>query len=326
MKAKFAVYLLLVALLVSACSPAQEAPAEAVTVRVMAMKGPTGMGMAYLMDQAEKQAGTNAYECSLVPTADLITPKLAQGEVDIAAVPANLASVLYNNTDKSVQVIAINTLGVLYIVESGESVHSVEDLRGKTIYSSGKGTTPEYTLNYILRSNGIDPQKDVTIEWKTEQTENLTALMSKENTIALLPEPFVTIAQEKSDQIRVAFGLNEEWEKIQADEKEPSAMVTGVVIVRRAFAEENPDAVHAFLKDYKASIEYVNTNVDEGAKLIGKYEIVTEDIAKKAIPACNITFVEGDELKQTLSGYLSVLLEENPAAVGGALPEDDFYY
>ena len=240
--------------------------------------------------------------------------------------PANLAAVLYNNTKGQVEVLAVNTLGVLYIVESGESVSSVADLRGKTIYASGKGATPEYALNYILSENGVDPEKDVNIEWKSEHAECLAALLAEENAVAMLPQPFVTTAQMKNDKIKVCLDLNAEWDAVQAGSDAPSQLITGVVAARKAFIEENPEAVAAFMESYAASVEFVNANVDEAAELIGKYEIVPAAVAKKAIPACNIIFLAGGEMRQALSGYLNVLFEQNPKAVGGALPGEDFYY
>lgn len=303
------------------------AAAEGVAVNVMALKGPTAMGMVQFMNAAQSgEIADNSYNFSIVAAVDEVTPNLVQGKVDIAAVPANLASVLYNNTEGAVQVLAINTLGVIYIVENGESVQSVEDLRGKTLYASGKGATPEYGLRYILSANGIDPDKDLTIEWKSEHAECLTALMADENAIAMLPQPFVTTAQMKSEGIRVALDLTEEWDKLQEGAESPSAMITGVVVARKEFVEQNPEAVAAFLDHYKASVEYVNANTEEAAQLVGQYDIVTAEVAQKALPACNITFIEGEEMKEKLSGYLAVLLEQNPQSVGGALPADDFYF
>ena len=296
-------------------------------VTVTALKGPTAMGMVKLMDEAESGAvDGNAYTFDIAAAVDEVTPKIVKGETDIAAVPANLASVLYNNTQGEVQVLAVNTLGVLYIVESGDSVNSVEDLRGKTIYASGKGATPEYALNYILSENGIDPEKDVTIEWKSEHAECLAALLAEDNAIAMLPQPFVTTAQTKSDKIQVRLDLTAEWDAIQTNSEAPSQLITGVVVVRKQYAQENPEAVEAFLKSYAESVEYVNANVEDAAQLVGKYEIVPAAVAQKAIPACNITCITGADMQQKLSGYLNVLFEQNPKAVGGALPADDFYY
>lgn len=301
--------------------------AQSVDVRIAALKGPTAMGMVQFMDQTDTGALTdNNYQFSIAAAIDEINPMLAKGELDIAAVPANVASVLYNNNSAGFQVLAINTLGVLYIVESGDTVSSVSDLRGKTIYATGKGSTPEYALNYILTGNGIDPDTDVTIEWKSEAAECLSALLAQENAIAMLPQPFVTTAQTKSDGIRVALDLTAEWDALQQGNAAPSTLITGVVIARREFVETNPEAVSAFLDHYKASVEYVNANSAEAAQLVGKYEIVTAEIAEKALPACNITFIESSEMQEKLSGYLAVLLEQNPKSVGGALPGDDFYF
>lgn len=301
--------------------------ADAAPIRVMALKGPTAMGMVKLMDTSEAGAvNGNSYEFTIAASPDEVTPKLVQGEADIAAVPANLASVLYNNTEGQVQVLAINTLGVLYIVENGETVKTASDLRGKTIYASGKGSTPEYALNYILSENGIEPAKDVTIEWKSEHSECVAALAGDPSGIAMLPQPFVTTAQTKNDKLRVALDLTKEWEALQEGAENPSALVTGVVVVRSEFAAQHPEEVNAFLDSYRESVEYVNSNIDDAASLIEKYDIVPAAVAKKALPYCNITFLEGSEMKSRLSGYLKVLKEQNPKAVGGSLPSDDFYY
>ena len=308
-------------------SQAETASGEETAVNVMALKGPTAMGMVQLMDNAEAgPVNGNSYTFTIAASADEVTPKLVQGEADIAAVPANLASVLYNNTEGQVQVLAINTLGVLYIVENGDSVQTVSDLAGKTIYASGKGSTPEYALNYILSENGIDPEADVTIEWKSEHSECVAALASDEDGIAMLPQPFVTTAQTQNENLRIALDLTEEWDALQADAETPSALLTGVVVVRTAFAEEHPEAVNAFLDSYRESVDYVNANVTDAAALIEKYDIVTAAVAEKALPYCNITFIEGSEMQEKLSGYLNVLYEQNPTSVGGALPADDFYY
>lgn len=308
-------------------SQTETASGEETAVNVMALKGPTAMGMVQLMDNAEAgPVNGNSYTFTIAASADEVTPKLVQGEADIAAVPANLASVLYNNTEGQVQVLAINTLGVLYIVENGDSVQTVSDLAGKTIYASGKGSTPEYALNYILSENDIDPEADVTIEWKSEHSECVAALASDEDGIAMLPQPFVTTAQTQNENLRIALDLTEEWDALQADAETPSALLTGVVVVRTAFAEEHPEAVNAFLDSYRESVDYVNANVTDAAALIEKYDIVTAAVAEKALPYCNITFIEGSEMQEKLSGYLNVLYEQNPTSVGGALPADDFYY
>ena len=288
------------------------------SIKVAALKGPTAMGLTKFMDDDEKN--NLPYEFTIAGAADEITPLIAQGKVDFACVPANLGAVLYKKTEGKISALAINTLGVLYICENGDTVKSVADLKGKTIYSSGKGATPEYALNFILKSNGIE--NDVNIEWKSEHSECLAALLANENAVAMLPQPFVTTAQMKNEGVRVAIDLNDAWDDLNLS----STLLTGIVVVRKEFAENNPDAVKDFLERYSASVKFVNENVDEAAELIGKYDIVPAAVAKKAIPSCHIVCISGDEMKSKLSGYLQVQFEQLPASVGGAMPADDFYY
>ncbi len=223
------------------------APADRTAIRVASLKGPTTMGMVKLMSDREAGSTLHDYEFNMYGTADEIVPLLINGSVDVALVPANLASVLYNKTDGALQVAAINTLGVIYVVESGDTIKSIEDLRGKTIYSTGKGTTPEYALNYILMQNGMEPGKDVTVEFKSEATELAVMLSGAENTIAVLPQPYVTTVQMQNDKVRVALSLTEEWDKVSSD----SGMVTGVLLVRKEFAEANKAAFDEFLGEYQ---------------------------------------------------------------------------
>lgn len=297
------------------------------SVNILALKGPTAMGMVSLMNQADQGEVTDEnYNFQIVASPDEVTPAIAQGTADIAAVPANLASVLYQKTDGNVQVLTINTLGVLYLVENGDQIQSISDLRGKTIYASGKGATPEYALNYILKENGLISGEDVQIEWKSEHTECVAALAEHEDAIALLPQPFVTTAQSKNDSLRVALDLTEEWDNIQKKNGGNSSLVTGVTVVRTEFVQEHPEIVEDFMERYQESVTFVNDHVEEAAKLIGNYDIIPEEIAKKALPECNIVYIDGAEMKEKLSGYLEVLEQENPQAVGGALPADEFYY
>lgn len=297
------------------------------SVNILALKGPTAMGMVSLMNQVDKGEVTDEnYNFQIVASPDEVTPAIAQGTADIAAVPANLASVLYQKTDGGVQVLTINTLGVLYLVENGNQIQSISDLKGKTIYASGKGATPEYALNYILKENGLTPGEDVQIEWKSEHTECVAALAEHEDAIALLPQPFVTTAQSKNDSLRVALDLTEEWDNIQKENGGNSSLMTGVTVVRTEFVQEHPEIVEDFMERYQESVTFVNDHAEEAAKMIGNYDIIPEEIAKKALPECNIVYIDGAEMKEKLSGYLEVLKQENPQSVGGALPADEFYY
>ena len=288
-------------------------------IEVAALNGPTGMGLVKLMADEE---GKGTYEFTLAGSADMVTPGLIKGDIDIACVPANLASVLYNKTGGRLVTLAVNTLGVMYILERGESVKTISDLKGRTLYVSGKGSTPEYTINFLLRSNGLDPEKDVNIDYKSEHAECLTALMKDADALAMLPQPFATVAQTKKDDIRVVLDLTKEWEALESG----SNMITGVVVANKAFVQENPDAVKAFLDSYAQSVAYVNGNIPEAASLIGSYGIVDASVAEAAIPYCNIVCVTGEEMRGMLSGYLTVLMKQDAASVGGALPGEDFYF
>ena len=322
---------LVMCLSLAACGGDQEeeTPAEdPVTVRVAALKGPTAMGMVKLMSDSDAAAESgeettgNTYDFTLAASADEVSPKLMQGELDIACVPANLASVLYNRTDGGIVTLAVNTLGVLYIVENGNSVQSMADLAGRTIVASGKGSTPEYALRYLLTENGIDPDTGVTIDWKSEHSECVASLASGAATIAMLPQPFVTVAQTQLPDLRVALDLTEEWDALDNG----SALLTGVVVARADFVKEHPAAVSNFLEQYSASVDWVNANTAEAAELIGGYDIVDATVAEKALPYCNIVCVTGTEMMDMLSGYLSVLWEQDAESVGGGMPNDDFYY
>lgn len=315
--------LLALALIVMAFAGCAAQPKEEdVTIRIGGLKGPTSMGLVKVMEDDETGASANDYAFTIAGSADEVTPKLIQGELDIAAVPANLASVLYNNTEGAVQLLAINTLGVIYIVEKGETLTSIADLAGKTIYATGKGSTPEYALRYILSENGIDPDRDVTIEWKSEPTEVVSTLATAEDGIAMLPQPYVTVAQGSVEGLRIAIDLTEAWDALNNG----SMLFTGVLLVRKDFAESHPQAIADFLKEYEASTAYVNENTADAAQLIEKFDIVKAAVAQKALPYCNITYIAGADMKAPMDGYLKVLYDQNPASVGGTLPGDDFYY
>lgn len=302
-----------------------KASEEKITVKVGALKGATTLGLLPLQDKAANGGTNENYEFSMMTAADELLPLMIKGELDIALLPSNVASVLYQKTNGGVTVIDINTLGVLYMVSGDSSIGSVADLAGKTIYLTGKGTTPDYVLHYILNGNGIDADQDCTLEYRSEATEVAALLAENSDAIGLLPQPFVTAACAQNDALSVIMDMNAEWEKLQGENG--SRLVTGVTVVRNEFLQEHENAVAAFMEEHKASAESMNTDVENGAKLAVASEIIAkEPIALKAIPKCNITYIDGNEMKQALSGYLQVLYEQNPESVGGALPQDDFYY
>ncbi len=299
--------------------------AEKTTIRVAGLKGPTGFAMVKLMEEADAKTTANNYEITLAGAADEITGKLLNGELDVAALPTNLAATLYNKSKGNIQILALNTLGVLYVLTKGTEITSVEDLKGKTVYSTGQGSLPEYALNYVLTQNGIDPAKDVSIEYLSEHSELATKMMSSdEPIIAVLPQPFVTQVMMKDDKVKIALDLTEEWDKA-VDGK--SVLSMGCLVVRKDFAEKNKDAVNGFLEEYKASVDFTNNNPADAAKLIEQYQIVASAaIAEKAIPNCHIVYVDGEELKSKTKDLFQVLFDANPKSIGGSLPNDDFYY
>lgn len=293
-------------------------PERAVSMRIGALRGPTAMGMA-------KMLGNDLDQYTLAGSADELTPAFIKGDLDIICVPANLAAVLYNKTEGQVVTLAVNTLGVLYIVENGgETVRSMADLKGRTLVAAGKGSTPEFGLRYLLEQSGLDPDKDVTIDWKSEHAECVAALAAGTADLALLPQPFVTVAQGKlGDGLRAALDLTAEWDALDNG----SAMVTGVAVARRDFVEKYPQVTGWFLEAYEQSARWVNQNPAEAAEIIAEYGIIeSAAVAEKALPHCNIVCLTGQEMYEKLSGYLQVLAEANPQAVGGKLPADDFYY
>lgn len=297
---------------------------ETTNVRVGALKGPTSMGILFLMEKSEKGELDDNYEFQMATGADELLPLMVQGDLDIALVPANVAAVLYQRTEGGVVAIDVNTLGVLYVVTGSAEITTVADLAGKTVYLTGMGTTPEAALRYVLQENGLS-ESDYTLEFKSEATEVAAVLAEDPNAIGLLPQPFVTAALMQNQELQVVLDLNEEWNKVQGENG--SGMVTGVTIVRKAFLEEHPEAVERFLKEHADSVAAINGDPDTGAVLAAKAGIVAkEPIAKQAIPKCNIVCVTGPEMKASLSGYLEVLAGFDASMVGGQVPGDDFYY
>lgn len=307
----------------SAATSDNDTTEEKITINIAALKGPTAIGMVKVMEDAAAGTAANDYNFTIAGAADELTAGLVKGDIDIAAIPCILAAVLYNNTQGKISVAGINTLGVLYIVETGNSIQTVEDLRGKTIYSTGLGTTPQYTLNYLLKAYGIDPEKDVTVEYKSEATEVAAVLNEAENAIAMLPQPYVTTVMMNNDKLRIALDVAKEWEAVSTDN---SSVVTGVVVVNNDFLNNNKAAFDTFMAEYIESVNYVNSNIDDAAALVEKFDIFKAAPIKKALPYCNIVLIQGEEMKEKVGGYLSALFVQNPKAVGGKLPEDNFYY
>ncbi len=288
-------------------------------IRVLALKGPTGIGVAKMMEDGE-----DIYSFTVASAPTEATASVLKGEVDIAALPTNLAATLYKRSEKGVRMIGINTLGSLYVLENGNTIHSLADLRGKKIYATGKGANPEYVLKYLLQKNGLTVGNDLEIEFLAEHSELAALMASGECVLGMLPEPNVSSAMAQNKNLRIALNLNDEWNKI-ADQN--SRLTMGCVVVRTEFLEQYPDAVSKFLTDLEASIGFAKDNAAEAGTLCEKHGIVPKAaLATKAIPNCNLTLIKGADMKPAIEGYFNVLFTANPTSVGGSLPDEEFYY
>ena len=314
--------LLALLLCLSAVAYAGEAPAqdEAAAIRVLALNGPTGMGMAPMIAQKNPD-----YSFTLAAAPEELTGSIVSGKFDIAAVPTNMAALLYQKTKGEAQMLAINTLGVLYVLEKGESIQSVKDLAGKTILLSGQGATPEYAMDYILKANGIT---DATLEYKSEHNEVSALAAAGKAEIVLLPQPMVTALMMKDADFRIAIDVTEAFAQAAKMQGQPDAVLSmGCLVVRRGFAQENPVAVADFLAAYRDSVESVNVNPEAAAKdIVAAGILPNEKIAEAAIPLCNIVYVDGQDMVRQLSPLFQILFDANPNSVGGALPDEAFYW
>ncbi|HCO62498.1 MAG TPA: ABC transporter substrate-binding protein [Clostridiales bacterium] len=305
---------------------AQPTPAgEETVVRLGVLSGPTGIGAAKLLADSDAGVTGNTYAYTIAADNNELMAGLTQGTVDIATVASNVAVNLYHKTGGDVRIIALGTKGVLHILEGsgGTEIQRVEQLRGQTIYAAGQGANPEFILRHLLQSNGLDPDKDVTIVF-ADASEITQKLMTGEAKVAMLPVPAATAAILKSEgKIRSAIDVTEAWEGLE----DSGELMMTAVVARTQFIQEHPQAVAAFLEEYAQSIGYVNTNVEEAAQLVAGFGITpSAAIAKAAIPQCHLTFVSGQDMAGAVSDYFATLYQINPSALGGALPDDGIYY
>ena len=289
-------------------------------LNVGALNGPTGMGMVQLMDMTDK------YNVSTYQAPTDVTAKIIKGELDVAAVPSNLASVLYNKTEGEVVAVSPITLGVLYILGNDEDIDSVAELKGKTIVASGQGGTPEYVLQKVLENAGLTIYEDVQVQWLANHSEVNTKLLTQEDTIAMIPEPFVSTALSAgNDDVEMIFDMNKLWKDATGQE-----LPMGVLVATKSFVTERENDHKVLLNDLQASVDFVNESPEEAAKLIvEKGFIGKEPIVKAAIPNCNIVLYTGDDAesgKAIMKTFNQTLFEMNKASIGGALPGDELYY
>lgn len=311
----FVVLSLMSAVLLGGCATKPVEPLE-----VAALNGPTGIGMVQMLEEME-DAENPKYNIVLYQSPDEIVGKVVSGELDIACVPSNLGAVLYNKTEGGIKLLGMNTLGVLYIVENGQTVQNIEDLKGKTILSSGKDSTPEFVLNYILNEAGLVPGEDVTVEFMGNHSDIASKLMAEEGTIALLPEPFVTTVLAKDENIRMAIDVNEAWNNLNQMD-----LPMGIIVANANVVKDNAKGIEAFLEDYEASVKFVDENLEDAAALVEKFGIVPNAaLAKVAIPKCNIVYRDSSDSEDSLNKFYEILEQANPKAVGGKLPDEAFY-
>ena len=296
-------------------------------VRLAVISGPTGIGAAKLLSDSDQDQTINHYEYTIATDNNEVVSGLTSqdGEFDIAMVASNMAANLYNKTQGDVKILALGTQGVLHILEGkgGNTIQSMADLKGKTIYATGQGANPEYILRHLLTENGLNPDEDVEIVF-ADATEISAKLLSGEIDTAMLPVPAATAAIAKGQgSIRDAIDMTSAWNDLDNG----SQLIMSAVVARTDFIEEHPQAVQAFLKEYEASVTYVKENPQEAGELVAGFGIApSAAIAQKAIPQCNLVFVSGADMKPAINGYFEVLYAMDPTAVGGAMPDDDIYY
>lgn len=318
MKKSFITVLLVVmaVLCFTACTKQDESE-----VNVGVLKGPTGIGAVNIMSKSDKNEYEH-YHFTLTPDVNDIVAQLTNGDLDIGALPTNTAANLYNKLSGDVELIALNCTGVLYIMENGNSVNSVSDLKGKTIYVNGQGSNPEYVLNFLLKKNGLEPGIDVDVQFR-DASEISAMMISGEAMLCMLPVPAVTTICVKNPDVRKALDITEEY---AAAANDGSSLTMGCLVARKDFVSENPEAVELFLDRYRDSIEFVLNDTENAAELVAEYEITgNADIARRAIPDCGIVCITGGDIRPTLEGYLQVLYDAAPASIGGKMPGDDFY-
>lgn len=323
---KLSIILLSFLLILTGCSKpventkGKEANKEKETIKIAALKGPTAMGLVKLFNDSDEGKTEVKYEYKILNSPDEAVTGLMKGEYDVCSLPSNLAAIINNKKEDFIKVAAINTLGVLYIASTNDDVKTIADLKGKTLVTSGQGASPEFVLRHLLIENGLDPDKDVNIQYKNEHSEVVSDIVQNKDHIVMLPQPFLTVAQKKVEGLKELINLTEEWDKL----KDSGKLIVGVTVVRNDFLKDHEEAFKTFLKEYKESVDF--TKNDEAAKLVGKYEIVPEEVAKEALPKCNITFIDGQKMEDDLANYLKVLYDQEKKSVGGKLPGENFYY
>lgn len=299
-------------------------PDEELEIKINVLNGTTAMGMAQMINNAKDDTDDMNYKIEVFTAPDLITGAIVSGEAHIAALPTNVAAKLYKASSGKVKLLAVNTLGVLYLLQNGTTVTSFEDLKGKTIYIPGAAANPEYVTVALLKANGLEVGTDVIIDTTSYPSPDALqkAIVENKINLAVLPEPKVTVTMTNNSAVSVAMDFTQKWEEKFGE----NTLAQGCLVVNTAFAEEHPVEISKFLDDYKASVDFVNTGSDDAVNAIVNAGILPKaPIAKKALPKCNICFIEGAEMKTAMSTFYQKLFETDAKSIG-AIPDDAFYY
>lgn len=325
---RFLIFAMLLSLLIAlaACTkPSSSQPASRVDIRVAALRGPTGIGLVGLMSDQEAGRTRHNYSFELADAPNDIVAQLSSNQVDIAALPTNLAAVLYQRTQGKIRMLAVNTLGVLYILEKGNSIQSIADLSGLTIQATGQGAIPEYVLNELLANGGLS--KPATVEYRSQHSELASLTAAGKADLVMLPEPFVTTVLSKNSDMRVALDLTEEWSKMMTATGRAGEMSMGCFVVSEAFAAEHPEALEDFLSEYQASVDFVNQNPVEAGEAVAHFSVMADaELAAKAIPNCYVVLIKGAAMQEMMEPFFTVLFQANPQSIGGKLPDPAFYW
>jgi|LGOV01.1.fsa_nt_gb NitT/TauT family transport system substrate-binding protein len=261
-----------------------------------------------------------AYEC--VKSPDLMASKIMSGEIDIALVPSNLAIKMYNK-GIDYKYAATGVWGVLYIISS-EDITTWEDLKGKEINIIGRGLTPDIVTRYLLKANGLEPDKDVKFNYVNGASELAQLFISGESTLSIMPEPMLSKVMMKKCDTKIVLDLQEEWTKVSGNnDSYPQAGI----FIKNELIENHPELVEEFLLKYEESIKWVNENPSLAGEYSEEFKTgLNAELVKKAIKRSNISYKNAIDSEKALISYYEVLLNFSPDTIGGKLPDDNFYY
>jgi NitT/TauT family transport system substrate-binding protein len=293
-----------------------------IIINIASLKGPTSIGMIKMHEDHPSLGESITTNYEIVASPDIMISKILSKEVDIATLPTNVAAKLYNK-GLNLKLAAIVGENVLYVLSQGNKITSWESLKGKKINVISKGSTPDVVFRYLLKKNNIDPVTDVNLDYSVEQVELSQLMISGKADLAILPEPFVTMVLTKNSNVNLAFDFGKEWAKVRNGQSLPMSCL----VINADLAKSNPEAITAFLEKYKESIQWVNSNIGDAAKLVEKFKIGMDAVtAQEAIPRCNIKYTDSNQSKDLVNDYMKTMFDFSPEDIGGKIPDEKFYY